>query len=284
METGIIYEQEIRELLLGCIFKYASSSHIEESLRTTSLHFETLDNYNDIYESDYRITHYFHSIEDQKALLDGPVTPFGNIKSKIDTYLSSLLVTCFSRSAFNSLMWSHYTNNHHGICYAIDFTANEIPFTAPEMSWGNVQYSTHIPEIAIFQDNTTEGTLRASLADIVLTKSSDWSYEQEVRFFLRDNTNMQPFKPDTLKAVIIGRRTSDDEIAQISAIVDDFNNRNKTSVRVLFSMRVASTYKVGVCSNQGSREGGFNARIPVLSDILSPVITTNPNNTGDEQD
>lgn len=281
MDAGIIYEQDIQELLTGCIFKYASSTYIEESLSTNSLHYGKLDNYNDLYESDYRVTHYFHSIDDQKALLNGPVTPFANINSKIKAYLSSLLVTCFSRSAFNSLMWSHYTDNHYGICYAFDFSNNKPPFLAPEMSWGNVGYSTLLPEITVFQDNTTEGTLRASLADIILTKSSDWSYEQEVRFFLPDTNQMQAFNPEKLKAIIIGRRMDDDEIDKIASIVEEFNKRNNTNVRVLYSMRVASSYKLGVCSNKGSREGGFNARIPVLPDILSPVITTNPNGTNE---
>jgi hypothetical protein len=90
---------------------------------------------------------------------------------------------------------------------------------------------------------------------------------------------MQKFHPDKLKAIIIGRRMDGNEINKISSLVDEFNHRNNTKVRVLYSMRIASSYKLGICSNRGGREGGFNARIPVLQDILSPVITTNPNDT-----
>jgi hypothetical protein len=275
MDKSYILETDVRQLLSGCIFKYGKAKYVRTTLDNETLGFSSLSSFNDIYESDYRITHYFHSIEDQKKLLDGPATPFGSINDKVSAFLSSIRVSCFSYSAYNHLMWSHYADDQKGVCYCIDFSNQKyLPFEDEFISWGNVQYSTHVPELSIFQDKTTEGILRALLHNVVLSKSIDWSYEQELRFYNTQNVGFHKFKPAALRAIILGRRVKDSKIAAITRWVEDFNNRNETEVRVLFAHRVPSTYIVGVHSNKGMREGGFSARIPVCPDIDSRALTS----------
>lgn len=115
------------------------------------------------------------------------------------------------------------------------------------------------------------------LTDVVLTKSQDWDYEKEIRFFRRQEENFVHYNPKSLKGIIVGRRTTNEEIEQLSNWINEFNEKNETSVKILFAHRVATKFNLGIHSNKGFRdssESSFNARIPVLEGIDSEPLTT----------
>lgn len=274
-----ILENDIRELLADCIFKYGPASYAERTLNDKTIGFSALKDFNDIYESEYRLTHFFESNDEMDKWTSGAVTPFAKIKELARKYLDAIRVTCFSHSADNNLMWSHYSNDHKGVCYCFDFkNKSTSPFSPKAVGWGNIIYSSLIPEIQVYQNNTTEGILEMLLTNVVLTKSSEWAYEQELRFFLRQDEKFLPFDPTSLKAIIIGRRTPNDEIETIRNAISEFNNTNGQDVKLLFAHRVASKYDLGIHSNKDFRdnsEHSFSGRIPVLTGINSPIITGN---------
>ena len=263
--------------LTGCIYKYGPIKNIEKTLNNTTLGFGSLGSFNDAYESEFGISHFFHSLEDEKKLLQPIRTPLDHIQRLSKKYLDAVRVTCFSRTPTNNLMWAHYANNHKGVCYAFNFINQKPPFKNEEIAWGGVIYSSYIPEIKIYQDQTTEGMLPSLLSDVILTKSQEWSYEEEVRFFHTNDDNVIEYKPGTLKAIILGRRVNDTDRTKIQKLVDKFNKIHKTNVHILYAHRITRTYSLGVHSNEGfqkSSETSFSAKIPVLKTIRTKPLTT----------
>ncbi len=274
-----ILEKEVRDILVGTIFKYGPASCVERTLKDKTLRFSSLSDFNDIYESEYRLAHFFESDDESEKWTRGPVLPFERIKDLARKYLEAVRVTCFSYSTTNNLMWSHYSEHHKGICYCFDFSnTTKNPFSSNNVGWGNVIYSSLIPEIQVFQNSTTEGILEMLLTNVVLTKSSEWAYEQEIRFFLRQKEKLLNYRADSLKAIIIGRRTPDTDIQNISTYVSNFNSANSTNVKVLYAHRVASKYDLGIHSDKNFRdnsEKSFNCSVPILTSIDSAIVTGN---------
>lgn len=268
----IARQERVKKNLEGCIFKYGPFSNIDRTLQNSTLGFTSLFDFNDIYEHEYRIVHYFNSIEEQKSLL-GPATPFGRQQKLIEDRLRSIKVSCFSFSATNNLMWSHYADQHKGVCYCFEKASI---FEDKEFPWGKVQYSSSIPEVPIFQGVTTEGMLNAHLDSVILTKSLDWAYENENCFFKCQKDNFCTFNPHGLKAVIIGRRTETPEIDHIASEVSLFNKRHNDNVQVLFACRQPGSYALGLDEEQALRdsyETTFGASIPIRNDINTPLVT-----------
>ncbi len=273
----MINDPIVNSALANCIYKYGPISDLSRTLTDQTLGFSRLNDFNDPYESDYRVIHYFHSIEDEKKLLDPPVNALTELQKLVTDYLSRIRVTCFSRTAVNNLMWSHYAKHHSGICYSFEHSPKSPLFDPDKMSWGNVIYSSLLPELKIFQDQTTRGMLPSILSDVVLTKSQDWAYEQEFRFYNSFDGNSLKYPIKALKAIILGRRVSESDEKKVIEQVTFFNKENKTDVKILFAHRVARSFNLGIHSNsifQKSAENSFSASIPVLKNICSESITT----------
>lgn len=131
-------------------------------------------------------------------------------------------VACFSVTPTNILMWSHYANNHQGIVY--EFTPDLFEASLSEHFTGKpirVDYLT---------DNSYEPLSYAKFGKEkeqqfvfeLLGKATDWAYEQEYRFidlnvdkgFGRNKS----FKPASLKSIIFGAKTPEDEKQRIKEL------------------------------------------------------------------
>ncbi len=265
------------QLLGGCLYKYGPLEHLRRTLEDCTIGFSALKDFNDIHEYEYRITHYFDSIESEKILLEPKTNALSKVEGQIAEYLNGVRVSCFSRSPLSALMWSHYADQHRGICYCFQNKNDVRIFEDEKIEFGSVIYSSHVPEITVYQEQTTRAMLKAEAKDVILTKSSEWSYEQEVRFFGELDDPAVRFSPSALQAVIVGRRVNNEQIAEIEQKVQKFNQANECSARVLYSHRLATTFQFGVDSNKGYRdscETNFNARIPVLPELLGDAVTS----------
>ena len=270
-------DQESILTLTGCIYKYGPVKYVKRTTEDGTLGFSQLKDFNDAYETEFGVAHFFHSIEDEKKFLEPVKNPFHKIQKLATEYLDSFRVTCFSRTPTNNLMWAHYANNHRGVCYAFDFTNQKPPFISSEINWGGVNYSSYIPEVKIYQDQTTEGMLPSLLSDVILTKSQDWSYEEEIRFFHTDENNSIEYRPESLKAIILGRRVLDADRKDISNWVEALNEKYQLKIQILYAHRIARSYSLGINSNEGfqkSSETSFSAKIPVLETIRTKSLTT----------
>lgn len=95
------------------------------------------------------------------------------------------------------LMWSHYANNHSGIC--IGFYAEELEKIA---SLNPVAYSNKFPIISALEFETLE-----SMIPSIYTKAKDWNYEKEYRLF--DISHPDTFIEEKRKVIIPDKCFSD---------------------------------------------------------------------------
>lgn len=90
---------------------------------------------------------YIHALKDQKYR----------------TYICAL-----SKTYQNSLMWSFYANEHKGCCI-------ELEVNTKNNDWHKLEVQ-YVPNIAVID------TSNMTVDDILSKKSSQWAYEQEVRY------------------------------------------------------------------------------------------------------
>lgn len=150
--------------------------------------------------------------------------------------LSQKITLCsFTQKKSNNLMWSHYTDNHQGICveYSEKLFEN-LPKHDKFLLQGKVQYSGLPPEV----DSLDE--LKSKLQKITLNKQSEWKYEQEHRvILLSDNeTDFVSIKPKYIKAVYIGSRASEEIISKTVDIC------KKNKYECYQGISLGNTYKV----------------------------------------
>ena len=116
---------------------------------------------------------------------------------------------CLSSVNDDILMWSHYAQNHHGICLGFDINSNPVFEKTAQ-----VRYAKKYPQ-ADYYRATDEQYYEFSL----LTKSDHWKYEKEWRLVLTNTAGLKNpvhhFKPSFLKELILGCQTTDSEKATI---------------------------------------------------------------------
>lgn len=109
----------------------------------------------------------------------------------------------------NILMWSHYADYHKGFC--IQFkrsSSNPLGLTQP------VQYAKEYPCFYYFDD------LPGNIAKkIILTKASDWCYEEEWRGIQKANTQVH-YTEDMITGIIFGLRMQNQHKMKIYQIFE----------------------------------------------------------------
>jgi hypothetical protein len=113
-------------------------------------------------------------------------------------------VCCFSADYDNPLLWSHYGDQHRGLC--IGYTRNRKP--VPRLHRVKYCGDRSIPTsllIEVFCHNRTKGKYLLD-GSVLLRKAKDWSYEREWR--LIGEAGLQD-SPLLLTEIIFGMRCSE---------------------------------------------------------------------------
>lgn len=115
-------------------------------------------------------------------------------------------VYCASGNWQNQVLWSHYAENHKGL--VIEFETDGIEILSRPAT---VQYSNKVSVIPFYEvvDHSTLKTICAQ-------KYTDWSYEQEIRFFC--GPGIQTIPLSSIKSVTFGlncRRSSYPEFREL---------------------------------------------------------------------
>lgn len=237
------------ELKDNYIYKYGKFKDIERTLKGETLGFSKLNKLNDPFEASYNYAHVFDTEDRAKSFSSskmnhGDEWEFRNkVKSLIDSKISEILVTCFTTTPTEPLMWAHYAENHHGVCYCFD--GDELQFDE-EFVKGNVQYSNKIPELYFFENSTTEKQLEVFLPNLVCTKQSAWSYENEIRYFGKSENTVQKFNLSSLKSIILGCRVERDEAHKIRQLVSNIYNETGRNIEVYYAVKDGGYYKMKI--------------------------------------
>jgi hypothetical protein len=128
-------------------------------------------------------------------------------------------IICLSEIRDDILMWSHYAEQHKGVCLEFRFEATASLFDLPLP----VDYRQHYPEFDFAEQFSKVSTLAAERKAmrefgrmVFLTKSCHWNYEKEWRV-IRMALDEQPkfgsstFPPQLLTGLILGCGMREDE-------------------------------------------------------------------------
>ncbi|MCP4098109.1 MAG: DUF2971 domain-containing protein [Planctomycetaceae bacterium] len=126
---------------------------------------------------------------------------------------------CFCRNWRNPVLWSHYADNHRGLCLGFD--------VSPE-KYVDVRYASERLYPEINSRNFLKHIGEDQMADIFATKFIHWSYEEEVRLLITFETEPEngeicfyPYSDELrLRQIIIGPR-SDISVEDIYEAVGD---------------------------------------------------------------
>jgi hypothetical protein len=171
------------------VYKFTSAQYGISNLQNKRLKLSTIDDLNDPFDL---------------VPLDTTDPAISNAAdSVIAHFKKTTAILCFSRNWDNLLLWSHYGASHTGICLGFDIPEGDSIANYDT----DVIYQPNVLKIRCLED------VNFDLANRLLrTKHESWSYEQEVRMFVRLNDppdakglNWIDFGPQlALKEVIIG--------------------------------------------------------------------------------
>lgn len=132
-------------------------------------------------------------------------------------------VCCFSKNWANPLLWSHYADQHRGIVLGFDIPEPESNKSPILIEVDYVETPQSIP----FCTAEPKSDSDLDISKVLSYKFDQWSYEEEVRFFIRldtpDSTNGSFYidfsEKFALREIIFGNRHSNfSEIAECAAI------------------------------------------------------------------
>ena len=137
-------------------------------------------------------------------------------------YRSKIHICCLSDTCDSVLMWSHYANEHKGMCLVFNshkaglIRNNVVP----------VQYYGCYPSNLV--DARRIDTLASLVKQLLAAKSSDWSYEREWRAFMVNNNSgdademkgaLYKYDPSLLSGVVLGINTKSSDIEQVKLAI-----------------------------------------------------------------
>jgi len=140
-------------------------------------------------------------------------------------------VYCMTEKNDNLLMWTHYADNHSGIC--LQFDSEERPFKRYPQK---VIYSKELPQSQFFDIKDEERT-------VFYTKSIDWAYEEEWRLGREHlSPGVEQFSQKALTGVIFGLRINDEDEAEVRKWV----KQSKTKAKLYRAVRKKKEYGLDI--------------------------------------
>lgn len=249
------------------IFHYGSMDNLEKVLVHNTLGFNSLLDFNDLFESEFNFSYHFKGIENYELFISQTrkheQTHSETIKEFINNTLAKMGVCCFSKTPYEPLMWAHYTDKHKGICYCFD--RGKI-FDRKSFISRDVKYTNELPKIDFFQEITTIDIIKPQIEEIIFTKSNNWSYEKEFRYYKYSIEKSFNFNPKSLNGVIIGYRCN--EIKKVDDLIKQYNKTHNTDVKLMYAKPSINEYlmDIGYTKTRGSKMG-----VPIYNPKNQPL-------------
>ena len=171
-------------------------THLKSSMKQASLRMGVRASFMDRHKAASKLIS-----EQRHRKLDG--VKFGKITS-------SFGIVCFSGLLDSQLMWSHYADNHRGIClmYMPERDSSGLLGAHHE-----VHYSNEYPKIRVVDLPKLGPSVVESL---LLTKSKAWEYEFEHRLIMPYGARSAfMHSPEALVAIVLGARISKEDEQEV---------------------------------------------------------------------
>ncbi len=168
----------------------------------------------------------------------------------------SLIVNCFTKKPNNILMWSHYADNHKGICIGYNYKKNgeKLFFEMGEnMLIGlkssiaplyKVRYDIKYPLPYNFFKEEPNDLMR-----FFKVKYKEWEYEKEYRSVLIYSTILKQiikYNKEILSKIIFGIKTSDSDIKLIKNIISENYIKQGIGVKFFKADKIKGKYKLNI--------------------------------------
>jgi DUF2971 family protein len=144
-------------------------------------------------------------------------------------------VCCFSSSVVNPLLWSHYGDQHRGLCVGYDLNRRPKPKLQKVTYGGSRTVVTSLIAKALLEKDPKSQELLDR--NVLLRKASPWGYEREWRLLGNRGVHDSPL---ALKDVTFGLRCS---IAVIHSVVAALENR-EDDVEFYEMLEVRGSFKL----------------------------------------
>jgi hypothetical protein len=122
-------------------------------------------------------------------------------------------ICCFSKEYNNILLWSHYADNHKGIC--IEIEVDDVLCKNQNISFEDIKYKSNIPKLV---DSTNQQD-RAKW--LLSRKTILWNYEKEVRAFCKGSKTLH--KIGKISKLFIGLRCPSNIKEELKLLCKDNN-------------------------------------------------------------
>lgn len=229
------------------VFKFGKFEHLEKTLNEKKLRFAALRTFNDITELDFNV----NILIDNDSELELSIHLERELSRKVREFLDRGRVTCFSLSPYSHLMWAHYSENHHGICYEFDL---KYLIRDSRIKHDKVSYSSTKPELSYYRRPTSDVVSRSHSEKIIFTKASDWSYEKEYRLLNFDGLEFMKFPATALKSVIVGAKMGEHNLEQVRKIVERYGRENDCEATIKYAGYSDTEYSMIISDNPRNRE------------------------------
>jgi len=221
---------EIRKRKLVCHYTNREVA-LEKILPSNTLRFNEIKNSNDPWE--YRkfiLTSFENDSDPIEAKLKADEIKLKSAEAKAISFTKdSDGFRCFN----NILMWSHYAENHKGVCLVFDKQKLEKlfkqQFSKKRLNPKNVQYFKSPVETTVKGSDDTIEKMKKDAKNIFYTKHTAWKYEAEYRLMILPDE-----KKDTLLKLMISLNKKKDKY---------FNEDIKALVAIFIGLEFSNTYK-----------------------------------------
>jgi hypothetical protein len=212
-------------------FKYRSiDKNFVDSLITSSLYFAPREKLNDPFDCNIDVTGAVKramengASEKKSLLMQFQANEIDT--SRLQEGINNLGICSFSLNAENTVMWSHYSDDHKGVCIGYDFPKEFLNDEDYILGVSKVFYdqasvsSWLFDNIETYQSN--HPSFMGELLKIITTsKSPHWSYEEEARILTLD-AGRQSIPRTIVSKIIFGLQTSDDDIQIVKSLIDKY--------------------------------------------------------------
>jgi hypothetical protein len=212
-----------------CFFKYrAINKSFLDSLVKSKLYFAPRNKLNDPFDSNVDISRAANKLIAQGIKTD-LYTKLLKDNYELDRFnknVDPLGICSFSLAANETLMWSHYAEDHKGVCLRYDFPETSLNNEDGILSVLEVSYEPNAitnwltDNIDLF-DTDHKAFIINLLKTLLTSKAPPWAYEQEARI-IRTITGLFEIPRETLTHVIFGLQTTDADETLIRSIIDKY--------------------------------------------------------------
>lgn len=207
------------------LYKYCTFDTAKLILSSQLLKFNNPSFFNDPFDCDINLLNFDYSkpsneiLKDMKMVRDKFSQSYGHNEESMERFdsltkdeiedmfrgsqlnkLRQTTICCFSKICDSTLMWSHYANNHSGVCLVFNENIEEpfVNIASKKICRGYVLYDNY--ESINYLESKRDG-----LYNLFLKKSKHWKYEKEYRFFtLVEHNGYVKFNPNFLSGIIFG--------------------------------------------------------------------------------